>query len=333
MPQITGNLRVMTGAPHLVREVWVRAESPRAGTGGSLTTDANTRIEVSPDGAVSFSAAPGPAVLVLLERTPGVDHVTQRTVKIMVTSTSSTLADVVAAGKTYDGGDPDRIGALAEKIAGYKAAAEAALAAAQQAASTAVTAVNERVGDGAVRLKHLHEEVKTLINSKVAKSDFNPVRAATRQAGDIVAAYDDAGNVSVPTADDSTPLWAAVNRRYVDVGLAAKVNAADFNPVRTASRSPGDVVAAGDGGLVAVPDISGSSPGTSAANRTYVDSAVGALSTELGVNDIAWEYLPTTSSNPRIAAVRAWRIVHLRIHLCPLTDIDTWELPVKYRPS
>ncbi|MCK7661962.1 hypothetical protein [Corynebacterium antarcticum] len=101
----------MTKAPHLVREVWIRAKEPRAGAGG-LTTDANTRVEVGAGGEVSFFVEPGPAILVLLQRAPGMDHVTHHSVSLLVTEGASTLAEaVLAAGaiEDHDSGELRRL--------------------------------------------------------------------------------------------------------------------------------------------------------------------------------------------------------------------------------
>ncbi|MCX7491462.1 hypothetical protein OS127_02820 [Corynebacterium sp. P6129] len=111
MPRITGNLRVVTGAPHLVREVWIRANEPREGAGG-VVTDANTRVDVGEDGSFTVDVDPGAATLVLLQRTPGVDHVTLTSIPLMVTSGSSTLAEVVTAASIVGSDSAERIGRL-----------------------------------------------------------------------------------------------------------------------------------------------------------------------------------------------------------------------------
>ncbi|MCX7542291.1 hypothetical protein OS128_05120 [Corynebacterium sp. P5848] len=214
MTLVSGNLSVVTGSPHLVREVWVRAATPRAGEYGAVITDANARVEVLEDGDVFFDAAPGRATLVLITRTPGVDHVTQRALPMLIPlSNTATLGEVVAAGQTYDGQTGDRIGALAEKIAGYKTAAETALASATKAANRAVAAANEKLGDGAVRLKHLHQEVKTLIDGKVSVSNVSSSREAAQ--GTIVSRHEN-GNISIKDPGESSPPWVAVNKKYAD---------------------------------------------------------------------------------------------------------------------
>ena len=67
MPRISGKLITVTKTPSTVREIWVRANKPRPGQGGIITSEP-VRITPTPDGRIEFDAEPGPATLVLVHQ-------------------------------------------------------------------------------------------------------------------------------------------------------------------------------------------------------------------------------------------------------------------------
>lgn len=100
---VYGPLIVVTEQPADVVEVWVRSPEPRPHAGG-LMVDSVDRVEVT-EGQVSFSCAPGPAILTIVSLvstgrvSPGQVPET-RAVPIMVPdAAAATLADVVTAAR------------------------------------------------------------------------------------------------------------------------------------------------------------------------------------------------------------------------------------------
>ncbi|WP_186302196.1 collagen-like protein [Corynebacterium singulare] len=96
MTTISGQLKFVTQRPETIDEVWVRAPEVRGHSGGLITRNPD-RFKVV-RGQVSFDAAPGPAVLVMVSAGDPVDSV-----KMFVgTGESQTLADAVKDADLLD---------------------------------------------------------------------------------------------------------------------------------------------------------------------------------------------------------------------------------------
>lgn len=96
MATVSGQLKFVTQRPETIDEVWVRAPEVRGHSGGLITRNPD-RFKVV-HGQVSFDAAPGPAVLVMVSAGDPVDSV-----KMFVgTGSSQTLADAVKSADLLD---------------------------------------------------------------------------------------------------------------------------------------------------------------------------------------------------------------------------------------
>lgn len=96
MATVFGQLKFVTQRPETIDEVWVRAPEVRGHSGGLITRNPD-RFKVV-HGQVSFDAAPGPAVLVMVSAGDPVDSV-----KMFVgTGSSQTLADAVKSADLLD---------------------------------------------------------------------------------------------------------------------------------------------------------------------------------------------------------------------------------------
>lgn len=123
MPKVEGPLKTVLSNPTQVTGVWVRSGQDRTdGTGMILDEPDKATLSA---GVVSFTASPGPAVLVL-ERAGG----RPTTLKLMVGTADSSLADAVNAGSVANHLDSHRLAQLVGMIeATQKNAADAAAAA------------------------------------------------------------------------------------------------------------------------------------------------------------------------------------------------------------
>lgn len=123
MGKVEGPLKTVLSKPTQVTGVWVRSGQDRTdGTGMILDEPDKATLA---NGVVSFTAAPGPAVLVL-ERAGG----RPTTLKLMVGTTDSSLADAVKAASVANHLDSHRLAQLVGMIeATQKNAADAAAAA------------------------------------------------------------------------------------------------------------------------------------------------------------------------------------------------------------
>src|SRR5699024_11410826 len=111
MPTISGSLNLVTDRPDdSISEVWVRARETR-GQGDGLTVGVNDRVLVS-DGALSFTALPGAAVLVLVQN--GMPLETLPTV--IGDEAQQSLRLVVQAGEVAGAADKGVIEQLAAEI-------------------------------------------------------------------------------------------------------------------------------------------------------------------------------------------------------------------------
>lgn len=96
MATVSGQLKFVTQRPETIDEVWVRAPEVRGHSGGLITRNPD-RYKVTA-GRVSFDAAPGPAVLVMVSAGAPVDSV-----KMFIGSgASQTLADAVKNADLLD---------------------------------------------------------------------------------------------------------------------------------------------------------------------------------------------------------------------------------------
>lgn len=96
MATVSGQLKFVTQRPETIDEVWVRAPEVRGHSGGLITRNPD-RYKVT-GGRVSFDAAPGPAVLVMVSAGDPVDSV-----KLFIgTGASQTLADAVKSADLLD---------------------------------------------------------------------------------------------------------------------------------------------------------------------------------------------------------------------------------------
>lgn len=123
MPKVTGELKTVLSNPTQVTGVWVRSGQDRT-DGDGMILDEPEKVTLSA-GVVSFTASPGPAVLVL-GRAGG----RPTNLKIMVGTSDSSLADAVKAGSVAVHLDSHRLAQLVGMIeATQKNAADAAAAA------------------------------------------------------------------------------------------------------------------------------------------------------------------------------------------------------------
>lgn len=96
MATVSGQLKFVTQRPETIDEVWVRAPEVRGHSGGLITRNPD-RYKVTA-GRVSFDAAPGPAILVMVSAGDPVDSV-----KMFIGSGSSqTLAEAVKNADLLD---------------------------------------------------------------------------------------------------------------------------------------------------------------------------------------------------------------------------------------
>ncbi|QRP60599.1 hypothetical protein [Corynebacterium minutissimum] len=96
MATVSGQLKFVTQRPETIDEIWVRAPEVRGHSGGLITRNPD-RYKVT-GGRVSFEAAPGPAVLVMVSAGDPVDSV-----KMFIgTGSSQTLADAVKDADLLD---------------------------------------------------------------------------------------------------------------------------------------------------------------------------------------------------------------------------------------
>lgn len=154
MPTISGPLWLVTEEPAVASSVEVRAYSSRPHRGGLLTDfAAQVPVNVS-NGQVSFTCAPGPAVLLVVYG----GH-RQEAVPIVVAPSpaNQSLESVVRAGATWGGRSPEELGAIVQQIQasvggadrlvlqmdGYRRAAETSASVAAGAASAAEDARDE----------------------------------------------------------------------------------------------------------------------------------------------------------------------------------------------
>lgn len=96
MATVSGQLKFVTQRPETIDEVWVRAPEVRGHSGGLITRNPD-RYKVTA-GRVSFDAAPGPAILVMVSAGDPVDSV-----KMFISSgASQTLAEAVKNADLLD---------------------------------------------------------------------------------------------------------------------------------------------------------------------------------------------------------------------------------------
>lgn len=96
MATVSGQLKFVTQRPETIDEVWVRAPEVRGHSGGLITRNPDRYKVIR--GQVSFDAAPGPAVLVMVSAGDPVDSV-----KMFIGSgASQTLADAVKNADLLD---------------------------------------------------------------------------------------------------------------------------------------------------------------------------------------------------------------------------------------
>lgn len=142
MTLVSGELKLVTDAPDEVSQVWLRAPKERLHGTGMVTTGRD--FEPVVDGVVSFTALPGPVVMVLLA-----NGIPTSTVKLLVPDkTNATLRECIEAAGLADDGTLSTLEALAIQVATDAARVGTALQVqtwatdAQQAAEQAAESAN-----------------------------------------------------------------------------------------------------------------------------------------------------------------------------------------------
>ncbi len=117
MTVVSGSLSLVTSHPAEVSQVWVRARDTRT-NGSDVVVADNAHIEVD-NGHVRMDLLPGPAIMVLTHHGR-----TTRTIPLMVTGDTQTLANAVELGQAVDGKTRSELEALMKRIAGEVAKVE-----------------------------------------------------------------------------------------------------------------------------------------------------------------------------------------------------------------
>lgn len=116
MTVVSGSLSLVTSHPAEVSQVWVRARDTRT-NGSDVVVADNAHVEVK-NGAVRMELLPGPAVMVLTHHGR-----TTRTIPLMVTGDTQTLANAVELGQATDGKNTAELQGLLDRIAAEVAGA------------------------------------------------------------------------------------------------------------------------------------------------------------------------------------------------------------------
>lgn len=110
MPIVSGSLKLVTGSPDAVSQVWLRAPNGRT-QDGSYVTEAPDTIQVT-GGAVSFDALPGALVMTLVSHGAPI-----QAVKLLVPDkTSATLAECIEAAELASDGTRNALERLALEV-------------------------------------------------------------------------------------------------------------------------------------------------------------------------------------------------------------------------
>ena len=260
MTLVQGELRLVTDTPDEVSQVWVQAPKERLhGTGMVTTGRASEQVT---NGAVSFNALPGAAVMVLL-----VNGIPSLTVKLLIPNkANATLRECIEAVGLADDGALSELEELALEVARIAAqiasadqletwASETALAAAQaqdskdeanDAASRA--GVHESGAEQAESNAKQHE-----LNAKQAESNAKQAESnADAAAGRASSAVDDASDELqgyVGSAEDSAysaadsaaeAKTAETNAKAHEISAASSADRAEFAAEETIQQIEGD---------------------------------------------------------------------------------------------
>lgn len=110
MPKVSGSLKLVTGSPAAVSQVWLRAPHGRTQS-GAYVTEAPDTIQVT-GGAVSFDVLPGPLVMTLVSHGAPI-----HTVKLLVPDKSTaTLAECIEAAELATDGTLNALERLALEV-------------------------------------------------------------------------------------------------------------------------------------------------------------------------------------------------------------------------
>lgn len=185
MTKISGPLNLVTERETDVVEVWIRAPEPRPHNDG-LIIDTTDRIEVT-DGQLSFTCAPGPAILIVVSlvatgRLPSSQVPETRAVPILVPAAESvTLADVVNAATVSSLGQ-SLVEELAVRVANDLAAAQAAQAEARESATSAGQSATKAAGHAKRTAEDRQKTTQDAQATETGKSEAQSAAAAAAKS-------------------------------------------------------------------------------------------------------------------------------------------------------
>ena len=140
MPTISGDLRLVTEKAANITSVWIRSEKIRT-AGSKVILPVNDVVPVT-EGRFSANIQTGPAVVV-----PVTASTPEAPIEIMVTDSTTTLAQAIDAAGTFTDDERDRIVQLAQTVTRAVSQAQAAATQAQQTLTQATaTATSTRRG-------------------------------------------------------------------------------------------------------------------------------------------------------------------------------------------
>ena len=238
MPTISGPLTVVTEDAAVVTGVWVQAPALRPHGEGAILPQ-RARATISTGAVVSFSCAPGPAVLIW--QAGGVED----QVPILVDDApSQTLAEVVGAAQLASGRTQDELAALVAQVVRDAAAAGAAAGVAESARDTAVSARDEAVTarDEAVPAAGVatgaRDTTLTARDAAVTARDqaegFKAQAATSAQAAADDAASAQLAEDGAGTARDQAQALVSQANQALDQALAVIADAESLQDVVTA---------------------------------------------------------------------------------------------------
>lgn len=195
MTLVSGELKLVTDKPEVVSQVWLRAPNERLHGTGMVTTGRD--FEPVVDGIVSFTALPGPIVMVLLA-----NGIPTSTVKLLVPDKqSASLRECIEAAGLADDGT---LSAL-EELALETARIAAQIASADQletwatettGAAQGIQAAIETWSDEAAKTTQSMQEIAETASrsaTNAAEHETNAVNSADRAetAAELVRAWSD----------------------------------------------------------------------------------------------------------------------------------------------
>lgn len=262
MPTITGDLRLVTDKAATISAVWIRSEKIRT-DGAKVVLSHNDVVPVE-NGRFTVNVQPGPAVVI-----PVATATPDRPIKILVTDSTTTLAQAIDAAGTFTDDERDRIVQLAQTVTRAVSQAQAAATQAQQTLTQATaTATSTRRG-----LIRLAGDLSGTADNPTVPGKLNTSEVATTATADKVVRRVAGGQISLPSATPATDQ--ATSRSYVETLLASYAKAAtlsNYVPKSDASTAAtaGKIPIRYYGGQIQVPNTP--TDPAHAASKSYVDA-------------------------------------------------------------